>query len=135
LTPPAWRPPDHTASGGTTRASSQDNRAWRGGLPHRNGAAWHAIPLSAAISNAGAMTQDGHGGIWLAAGTGPDLVQYWHHYNGGRWTRQPVPAPRGHSDVVSGMAWIPRTTSVWADGEADPNNRGHVVGIIAKYGP
>jgi hypothetical protein len=102
---------------------------------HWNGAAWHAIPLSAAISNVDAMAQDGHGGIWLAADTGLDLVQYWYHYNGGRWTRQLVPAPRGYNDVVFGMAWIPGTTSVWADGEADANVGVHTVGVIAKYGP
>ena len=50
------------------------------------------------------------------------------------WTRQLVPAPAGYNNVVFGMAWIPGTTSVWADGEADPNS-GHTVGVIAKFGP
>ena len=49
------------------QASSQDNRTSRSGLPHWNGAAWHASSLSAAISNVEAMTQDGHGGMWLTA--------------------------------------------------------------------
>jgi len=117
------------------QASSQDNRTERSGLLHWNGAAWHTIALPAAISNVDAMTQDGHGGIWLAADTGLDLVQYWYHYNGGRWTRQLVPAPRGYNAMVFGIAWIPPTTSVWAVGEADANVGAHTVGVIAKYGP
>ncbi|HEV2239484.1 MAG TPA: hypothetical protein VGR98_00455, partial [Streptosporangiaceae bacterium] len=80
------------------------------------------------------MTQDGHGGIWLTAETGLGLVQYWYHYSGGRWTRTLVPSPRGYFNFVFGMAWIPRTTSVWADGEADANVGAHTVAVIAKYG-
>jgi len=97
----------------------------------------HAGYGRCAISNVDAMTQDGHGGIWLAADTefNFNLVQYWYHYNDGRWTRRLAPAPTGYNDMVFGMAWIMGTTSVWPDGEADPNNSGHVVGIIAKYGP
>jgi hypothetical protein len=117
------------------QASSQDNRTQRSGLLHWNGAAWHAIALPAAIANVDAVTQDGHGGIWLAADTGLDLVQYWYHYTGGRWTRQLVSAPRGYNDMVFGIAWIPRTTSVWAVGEADANVGAHTAGVIAKYGP
>jgi hypothetical protein len=62
------------------------------------------------------MTEDGHGGIWLTASTGLDLTQYWYHYNGGGWSRSFVPSPRGYFNFVFGMAWIPGTTSVWADG-------------------
>jgi hypothetical protein len=119
------------------QAASQNNRAWRNGLERWNGTTWHAIALPGAISRVEAMTQDGHGGIWLTADLdiNHSLVQYWYHYNGGRWTRQLVSAPRGYDDIVFGMAWIPGTTSVWADGEADPNSSGHAVGVIAKYGP
>jgi hypothetical protein len=115
-------------------ASNQATRAWRQGLLHWTGAAWHAIALPAAISRVETMTQDGHGGIWLTAETGLGLVQYWYHYSGGRWTRTLVPSPRGYSNFAFGMAWIPRTTSVWADGEADANMGAHTVGVIAKYG-
>jgi hypothetical protein len=107
-------------------------------LLHWDGTAWHAIALPAPIGRVDALTQDGHGGIWLTADLEVNfgLVQYWYHYNSGRWTRQRVPSPRGYSNTVFGMAWIPRTRSVWADGEADPNSsRGHTVGVIAKYGP
>jgi hypothetical protein len=101
---------------------------------HWNGTAWHAIALPAAISDVDAMTPDGHGGIWLTAGTGLDLVQYWYHYDGGHCTRSLVPSPRGYGNMVFGMAAIPGTTSVWADGEADANTGTHTVGVIAKYG-
>jgi hypothetical protein len=119
------------------QVASQNNRAWRSGLERWNGKTWHAIALPAAIGRVDAMTQDGHGGIWLAADIAVNFssVQYWYHYNSGRWTRQLVPAPAGYNDVVFGMAWIPGTTSVWADGEADPDISGHTVGVIAKYGP
>lgn len=117
------------------QASSQDNRTSRSGLLHWNGAAWHAIPLPAAISDVEAITQDGHGGIWLTADTGLVLTQYWYHYGGGRWTRSPVRSPRNYTNFVFGMSWIPGTTSVWADGEADANVGTHTVGVIAKYGP
>jgi len=47
--------------------SSQNGRAWRRGLERWNGHAWHAIALPAAVWRVDAMTQDGHGGIWLTA--------------------------------------------------------------------
>jgi hypothetical protein len=116
------------------RASSETTSAMRGGLLHWNGAAWHAIAVPAAIVYVEAMTPDGHGGIWLAAGTGLDLAQYWYHYTDGRWTRTPVPSPKGYNVMLFGMAWIPGTVSIWADGEADANTGAHTVGVIEKYG-
>jgi hypothetical protein len=116
------------------QALNDTTNASRNGLLHWNGAGWRAIALPAAIADVDAMTPDGHGGIWLTASTGLDLVQYWYHYNGGHWTRVLVPSPRGYSNMVFGMAWIPGTTSVWADGEADANTGVHSVGVIAKYG-
>jgi hypothetical protein len=115
------------------QASNPTTNAWHSGLLHWNGSAWHVIKPPAAISYVDAMTQDGHGGIWLTAGTGLDLVQYWYHYDRGHWTRSLVPSPRGYENMMFGMAWIPGTTSVWADGEADANVGEHTVGVIAKY--
>jgi hypothetical protein len=116
------------------RASNPTTSAMRCGLMHWNGTAWHAIAVPAAFTYVDAMTQDGHGGIWLAVGTGLALVQYWYHYHGGHWTRTPVQSPKGYSNLVLGMAWIPGTTSVWADGEADAYTGTHTIGVIAKYG-
>lgn len=115
-------------------ASNDTTDASRRGLLHWNGVAWRVIGLPPAISYVDAFTQDGHGGVWLAAGTGLDLVQYWYHYADGHWTRALVPSPRGYGYGVFGLAWIPGTVSVWADGEADANTGTHSVGVIAKYG-
>jgi hypothetical protein len=116
------------------RADNGTTNATRSGLMHWNGTAWHAIAVPAAIAYVEAMTPDGHGGIWLAAGTGLDLAQYWYHYTSGRWTRTPVPSPKGYTIMLFGMAWIPGTASIWADGEADANTGTHTVGVLEKYG-
>jgi hypothetical protein len=83
------------------------------------------------------MTGDGHGGIWLLADLNVNFntQQYWYHYSAGHWTRQLVPSPRGHNSTMFAMASVPGTTSVWAVGEADPNYRGHAIGVIARYSP
>jgi hypothetical protein len=107
---------------------------WRSGLLHWDGAAWHTIAVPGAITLFDAMTQDGRGGIWLAAGAGLDEVQYWYHYSGGHWTRQLVPSPSGYSLMVSGMSLIPGTASAWAVGEADGNVGARTAGVIAHYG-
>jgi hypothetical protein len=107
---------------------------WRSGLLHWDGTAWHTIPVPGVITGFDAMTQDGHGGIWLAVGTGLGEVPYWYHYSGGHWTRQLVPAPSGYNTTLFGMSWIPGTASVWAVGEADANVGSHTVGVIAQYG-
>jgi hypothetical protein len=114
------------------QASNDDTSTSRIGLLHWNGTAWHAFPLGAAIAGVDAMTKDGHGGIWLKADVGIASDQYFYHYSGGRWTRSVVPSPRNYLNWVFGLAWIPGTTSVWADGEADSNV--HAVGVIVKYG-
>ena len=62
--------------------------------------------MPAAIAYVEAVTPDGHGGIWLAVGTGLDLAEHWYHYAGGRWTRTPVPSPKGYTIMLFGMAWI-----------------------------
>jgi hypothetical protein len=113
---------------------NETTRAERRGLLHWNGTAWHPIAVPAAISYVEAMTPDGHGGLWLAAAAGLDLAQYWYHYTGGRWTRTLMPAPKGYNITPFGMAWIPGTASLWADGEADANTGTHTVGVIEKYG-
>jgi hypothetical protein len=45
-----------------------------------------------------------------------------------------VLSPRGYYNVALGLAWIPRTHSAWAVGEADADTGTHTVGVIAKYG-
>ncbi len=80
------------------------------------------------------MTPDGHGGLWLLGevNVNLNLVQYWYHYNAGRWTRQLVPSPKGYNDVLFGIALVPGTTAAWAVGEADANHGTGSVGVIAR---
>jgi len=97
---------------------------------------WHTIRLPAAVGGLDAMTQDGHGGVWLLAQAGTafyNLAQYLYHYSHGQWTRQRVPSPRRYTSTLSGMAWTPGTTSVWAVGEADLNNGTGSAGVITGY--
>jgi hypothetical protein len=118
-------------------ASEQNGVPGTRALVHWDGEHWTAIAVPAAIVAIEDMTQDGHGGIWLIAATAgsPDSGQRWFHYNDGRWSSQPVPAPKGYNDALFGMAWIPHTRSLCAVGEADLNNGNGSVGIIARYGP
>jgi hypothetical protein len=95
---------------------------------------WRVIKLPAAIEGIGTIAQDGHGGVWLTADAGGfNLTQYLYHYSHGQWTRQLVPSPRRYSNEIFGMAWIPRTNSAWAVGEADRNRGNATVGVIARY--
>jgi hypothetical protein len=52
--------------------------------------------------------------------------------------RKSVIAPRGYNLTISGLAWVPGSTSVWAVGEADKNNpkdTGPVTeAVVARYG-
>jgi len=104
---------------------------------HRDRSRWHRITVPAHVSGMDGMTSDGHGGIWLLAVVSISLnqPQYWYHYSAGHWTRQQVLSPKGYNSTMFGMAWVPGTTSVWAVGEADPNNRGHTIGVIARHSP
>lgn len=106
------------------------------GLLRWHGGHWHAIKLPAAIAGIDAMTQDGHGGVWLIADVvlNYNFVQYWYHYSHGQWSRQLVPTPRRYNNTLFGMAWIPGTASVVAVGEADRNYGNGTVGVITRYG-
>jgi hypothetical protein len=145
---PAIRAPKGTASlsSGQVAAVGPDDIWWAyqvtTGEPSRTGLLrwqdrhWHAIKLPVAIGGIRAIAQDGRGGVWLAADAGTasyNLTQYLYHYNHGQWTRQLVPSPRGYGNMIFGMAWIPRTTSAWAVGEADRNRGSGTVGVIARY--
>ena len=114
---------------------SRGSRAWVG-LLRWDGGSWHHIKLPASIDAIDAMTQDGHGGLWLLAPANLDSFnlppQYRYHYSDGRWTRRAVRSPRGyHMTTLSGMAWIPGTTGVWAVGGAFKHRS---VAVIARYG-
>jgi hypothetical protein len=108
-----------------------------GSTPHLlrwNGRSWSELAVPAQISEINWMTQDGHGGLWLA-GTGPqpsDTV-YFADLNGGRWTVQAVPADAGlTASEVTNLSRIPGTQSVWA-GAAYPGSTGSVAAML-KFG-
>jgi hypothetical protein len=144
---PAINAPTATTSlsSGQVAAAGSDGIWWayqvRAGEPSPTGLLhwyrghWHTVELPAAVSGIHAMTQDGRGGVWLLADAGPpyNLAQYLYHYNHGKWTWQLVPSPRRYDDTLFGMAWIPRSTSVWGVGEADQNYGNGWVGVIAEY--
>jgi hypothetical protein len=105
-------------------------------LLHWNGSSWRRVAIPAQISGVDYMTQDGHGGLWLAA-NGPKPAYRWHIYHlNGRWTRDSVPAAKGTTvgDLI-GLNWIPGTRSVWAAGNMFlPGTNGGILGAILKHG-
>ena len=104
-------------------------------LLHWNGRSWHRVAIPSNMSSVAYMTQDGHGGIWLAAnGLKPQYRWYLYHLNG-KWTRESVPATKGTTvlDLI-GLSWIPGTRSVWATGNmAQPGTNGGIFGAILKH--
>jgi hypothetical protein len=104
-------------------------------LLHWNGRHWARVALAAGISGVDYMTQDGHGGLWLAAnGSKPSYTWRLYHLNG-RWTRYSVPAVKGTTvgDLI-GISWIPGTRSVWATGNLFQRGaNGGIFGDILKH--
>jgi hypothetical protein len=115
------------------------NDTRRIGMLRWNGNGWARIAVPNAINFIDGMSQDGDGGVWLIADAevNYNFVQYWYHYNDGRWTRQLVLTPRKYNDTMFGISWIPHTTALWSVGEADLNfgtpKTGATVGVIARY--
>jgi hypothetical protein len=105
-------------------------------LLHWNGSRWATLVRSRTVGGASGLAPDGHGGFWLiAAGRGStgasDLVDYRH----GRLTSQPAPAPKGYADLVSGIAAIPGTRSLWAAATLIPVGTGTQKAAILRYDP
>ncbi|MGD0705970.1 MAG: hypothetical protein ABSA02_39575 [Trebonia sp.] len=102
-------------------------------LLHWNGKAWSRVYLKYPTSYADSLTSDGHGGIWMEA-TGPGPAYQWRFYHRtavGQWAEYVV----GDSSKVSltGSAWIPGTSSLWATAETFPSNT-TASDEILKYG-
>jgi hypothetical protein len=115
---------------------NERNATLGAGLLYWNGVRWQQVKAPAAISDIDAVSQDGNGGVWLLA---DDLVafqlnQYWYHYTDGRWTRTLVPTPKGYTDEMFGLAWVPGTTWMWSVGEADKDYGFGTLGVITRYG-
>src|SRR5215469_15572595 len=83
-------------------------------LLHWNGNSWHSVDVPATIGNLGtAMAPDGQGGFWVwgfpvNSGT-PDM----YHFLNDHWTSQLMPTEGGAMPNMSGLAWVPGTTSLW----------------------
>jgi len=149
--PPAVRVPAHSMEYTGNLVATGPRDAWlqrnieRGTsgartlyLLHWNGRRWQRVTLHYPTSDINYSAQDGHGGIWLVAnGTAPRYRWYLDHLNnGGRWSRQAVPAAAGTTlQQLDEITWIPGTQSLWAAGGMLPaRNRDAVLGAILKYG-
>jgi hypothetical protein len=104
-------------------------------LMHWNGRHWARVSIPAAVTGVDYMTQDGHGGLWLAvSGPKPDYPWYIYHLNR-KWTRYIIPKVSGTTvgDLIS-LSWIPGTRSVWATGNMfQPGATGGIIGAILKH--
>ena len=132
LNPVALGPADVWLQRNTTIGKAPATTA---GLLHWNGRRWSRVTLPAGTTFVDSMTEDGHGGLWLAAvGPKPNYPSYIYHLNG-KWTRHSVPAVKGTNvGGVTELSWIPGTRSVWAT--ADMLQRGingEVIGAILKH--
>jgi hypothetical protein len=107
------------------------------GLLRFDGGRWRRVGTPHAITDIAAMSQDGIGGVWLLADANSgvrDASQCWYHFSSGRWTRQPMPSPRGYGATMLVIACIPGTRSALTVGDADRNIGTATIGIIASYG-
>jgi len=102
-------------------------------LLHWNGKAWSRVAFPYLGSAFSPVTSDGHGGIWLASGSGAgnSTTLWFDHFAGGRWSRARVPTGHGEQPNVFFLSWIPGTRSLWAAGGVDYANDGEAV---LKYG-
>lgn len=105
-------------------------------LQHWNGRFWRRVAKPQQISIVDNMTQDGHGGLWLAVnGPKPAYRWYIYHLNGGTWTRDSVPAASGTNvlDLID-LRWVPGTRSVFAAGNMlQPGSTGGIIGAILRH--
>jgi hypothetical protein len=101
---------------------------------HWNGKSWTRVPLGFPTSEISFTTQDGRGGLWMTAnGPAPAYTSYFYHLNAGHWTRYTVPTANGLSLLdLTGIIWIPGTTSIWSTGNLTSGN--NIYGTILKYG-
>lgn len=114
-------------TGGTVSRTS-------GLLLHWDGKRWHRVAAPRGVFNfpTGApVAQDGHGGLWMQAnGPKAPFPLFLYHYSNGRFTRQRI----GINLNLDAFAWIPRTRSVWAVGEASNAQATELQALIAKDG-
>jgi hypothetical protein len=109
-------------------------------LLHWNGKRWSSIRVPAgtqAPSVTQAMTQDGHGGVWLEVIQGPSAapVTVAYHYTAAlHSTKRVLPIPAGYNSTNLALFWIPHSRSVWAVGFAHASNESQT-GLVERYNP
>jgi hypothetical protein len=117
---PAHAAPSGQATLSARTAPAANSLGWRITDPLPSGVHVSSV-VATAPANAWALgsCSNRSGGLWLttAPWIGSKVVVL--HYSDGEWRRAAAPAG------LSSVAWIPRTTSVWAAAS----------GGIAKYGP
>lgn len=102
---------------------------------HWNGRAWSRVPVPYRPLEAGDISRDGRGGIWIyaeepwseSAGYRVDL----YHYRNGQWSRQLTPTVDGSPVHVGVFSWSPGASSGWATANADNPPRG----LLVRYFP
>jgi hypothetical protein len=88
-----------------------------------------------------AVAPDGQGGIWAAGLVLPELVEpfpvtsYFAHFQNGSWTVEIE--PDSMQGVISGLAQVPGTGSLWAAGVTrdELGGCGPCGGLIGRFGP
>jgi hypothetical protein len=98
-------------------------------LLHWNGRAWARMRYSCSGGTIGAVTPDGHGGVWSVGGRSGN--EWFCHSVNGYWTTTAVPTRAGEQPATGWPTWIPGTGSLWALGEFDADEGA----AILKYGP
>jgi hypothetical protein len=107
-------------------------------LLHWNGTTWQkAGGHPPAGELLGPIAPDGQGGLWLYAAkplaTHPFLRPFFVHYHGGTWTTVAAPVSRLGPILISAIALIPGTRSLWGVGSIQ-KSQSSVGGVIIKFG-
>jgi hypothetical protein len=90
-------------------------------LLHWDGKSWHRVGGRRPAGDlTGPIAPDGHGGLWLYAERSkkiaPFFVPFFVHYGGGIWKTYPAPTSPVGPVVITAIALIPGTRSVWGVG-------------------
>ena len=105
-----------------------------------DGHRWTRIPAPVKGFNLlGAMSQDGHGGVWFGTlSLGSSFRTRLAHFGGGQWTVRSPPRYAGVRAVVTDLAWVPGTRLILAAGTTGPpvaKPTGHPAGVILEHLP
>ncbi|MFG2006439.1 hypothetical protein ACGFNU_45570 [Spirillospora sp. NPDC048911] len=97
-------------------------------LLHWNGKTWKKVSTPSVRGGLTGLVDDGAGGFW-AQGRGK-----FYHYRAGRWATKTFPSRKPFTTVVSALARVPKTTSIWAVGALEDRRQVNAADVILKYG-